>query len=668
MTQIDKTLIQCYPLERSKILKKTLQSVLMIIPVAMIAGIILLIVFGSLAAFFAAIIGLLMIACAFYYYETLYYNNYFYDLTKDGLVIGKGVFGKWRITVPPHKIQDMYIDQDIFDQVFGLYDLHLSTATDVSAREAHIDGLNAHNAEEIRTLLMKWVSAGTPATTKTAEGEELRPSPSSVIIPLLSSFISGGILLLIFAPPLLILLPILLVFSYLDFSVLRYRLKSDGVFVRSGFFAPSKKLFLYRNIQDVEDTQDLLNRIFGFHTLRIKTMTSTSAASGVLAYLDGETAKKVREEIILRSKNAAGTKEQSPLVLDGKMSAKKERFPVQDFKELVNPFKNNFIKQAHYSVIFFSIICISALVLLILIQNMVQEFLELHIFLSLGLPIIGLALIVYFSAIINDNAYSYTIKPDCVQTDYNLINTKKKQMFFSKLQDIEKSINFSDSFAKLANLKFETGSKEYFEDGKNGRIVSQSTFLESIPALNYTDADSLKLKIAELMGISLTGIGSNPLVQMFPLSMRKPLKKTFELVLIILGLLLVDVIAIALSMMYAHAIVNAISAIGILIFIIGGLAVAFKYWYELEYYKKYYYDMNGDVLVIRKGVFGSRELTVPFRKIQDVFVDRDLLDVVFGLHDVYISTVTDRSIMNAHIDGVDSANAEKLAEQILTGL
>ena len=95
------------------------------------------------------------------------------------------------------------------------------------------------------------------------------------------------------------------------------------------------------------------------------------------------------------------------------------------------------------------------------------------------------------------------------------------------------------------------------------------------------------------------------------------------------------------------------------------IAIGAKYWYEREYLRKYFYDLNDDVLAIRKGVFGSRELTIPFAKIQEVFINRDILDLVFGLYDVYVSTATGRSILNAHLDGLEQDNAEKAALLII---
>ena len=56
--------------------------------------------------------------------------------------------------LPFEKLQDVYLDQDLFDKVFGLWDLHVSTATFMSGYHAHIDGVTITNGEEMREMLM----------------------------------------------------------------------------------------------------------------------------------------------------------------------------------------------------------------------------------------------------------------------------------------------------------------------------------------------------------------------------------------------------------------------------------------------------------------------------------------------------------------------------------
>lgn len=87
--------------------------------------------------------------------------------------------------------------------------------------------------------------------------------------------------------------------------------------------------------------------------------------------------------------------------------------------------------------------------------------------------------------------------------------------------------------------------------------------------------------------------------------------------------------------------------------------------YHLAHYKTYYYDLTDKYLIIAKGVFQRQETTVPYERIQDVYIDQDFLDRFFHLYDVHISTATNSSYNRAHIDGVSLASAEKIREMIL---
>lgn len=90
-----------------------------------------------------------------YLYQKCYFRTYAYDLTDDYVIIKKGCFAPKEITVPYEKIQDVYVDQDIFDRMFGLYDVHLSTATITSGLTAHIDGVIESTAGGLKEALLQ---------------------------------------------------------------------------------------------------------------------------------------------------------------------------------------------------------------------------------------------------------------------------------------------------------------------------------------------------------------------------------------------------------------------------------------------------------------------------------------------------------------------------------
>ncbi len=88
-------------------------------------------------------------------------------------------------------------------------------------------------------------------------------------------------------------------------------------------------------------------------------------------------------------------------------------------------------------------------------------------------------------------------------------------------------------------------------------------------------------------------------------------------------------------------------------------------WYINEYISRYFYDQNDHFITIRKGVFAPQEIHIQYAKIQDVYVDQDIVDRIMGLYDVHLASATISSAMEAHIDGVEYRVAEGLKTLLL---
>jgi putative membrane protein len=154
-----------FPLSTKKVLKKTLATTLILI-VLFAAWIVLAVVIGISSSEYAASIGLItfgafilivLIMLAIYLYQKWYFAVYFYDLTDDFIVIKKGPITPSEITIPYERVQDVYVDQDLLDRFFGLYDVHLSSATISSGMAAHIDGVEKTAADGLRGVLLQTV-------------------------------------------------------------------------------------------------------------------------------------------------------------------------------------------------------------------------------------------------------------------------------------------------------------------------------------------------------------------------------------------------------------------------------------------------------------------------------------------------------------------------------
>jgi membrane protein YdbS with pleckstrin-like domain len=155
-----------FPLSYKKIIKKTVSSTIAITILLLVIWGFLDFILGSIdqeaigwfgTATFGIFGFLFVVILLTYLYQRWYFAVYFYDLTNDFIQIKKGPITPREITIPYERIQDVYIDQDILDRIFGLYDVHLSSATVSSGMEAHIDGVEKQAAEGLRAVLLETV-------------------------------------------------------------------------------------------------------------------------------------------------------------------------------------------------------------------------------------------------------------------------------------------------------------------------------------------------------------------------------------------------------------------------------------------------------------------------------------------------------------------------------
>ncbi|OGI83894.1 hypothetical protein A2903_00960 [Candidatus Nomurabacteria bacterium RIFCSPLOWO2_01_FULL_33_17] len=156
-----------FPLSRRKIFKKTISSVLVWFFLLAIYDAML--IFGAvtgnddvwfpavLKIVFITILVLAFISFLTYLYQRWYFAVYFYDLTDKYIIIKKGPITPHEITIPYERVQDVYVDQDLWDRILGIYDVHLSSATATSGMEAHIDGVRKPAADGLRELLLSTI-------------------------------------------------------------------------------------------------------------------------------------------------------------------------------------------------------------------------------------------------------------------------------------------------------------------------------------------------------------------------------------------------------------------------------------------------------------------------------------------------------------------------------
>ena len=165
----ERAFVERYPLSRKKLLKKMMLSsiyfevvtLFLTLWVVMVAMGVLKVQLMHWVFMILGIIGIQTVILTInYFYQKRYIETYFYNMTDKLLVIRKGIFAPQEITVPIERIQDVYIDQDVFDRFLDIYDVHISTATATSTIRAHIDGVDKRIAEELRELILNRLHHG----------------------------------------------------------------------------------------------------------------------------------------------------------------------------------------------------------------------------------------------------------------------------------------------------------------------------------------------------------------------------------------------------------------------------------------------------------------------------------------------------------------------------
>ncbi|MFA6026892.1 MAG: PH domain-containing protein [Ignavibacteriaceae bacterium] len=155
----------------------------------------------------------------------------------------------------------------------------------------------------------------------------------------------------------------------------------------------------------------------------------------------------------------------------------------------------------------------------------------------------------------------------------------------------------------------------------------------------------------------------------YPLSPRKFWKKILEK----LSVMFIVVIFVFLFALIYFISVSAVTGNFNGLFAGGFIAVSLVIiipavlysWYVQVYIKRYYFSANDSFITIKKGVFAPTEIHVQYQKIQDVYVDQDILDRILGIYDVHLASATVQSGIEAHIDGVNNENADALKNFLL---
>ena len=288
------------------------------------------------------------------FYISLYIKLYYYDCGDDFITIKKGVLTPREIHVQYQKIQDVYVDQDLLDRIFGIYDVHIASATVTSGVEAHIDGVDFEVAESIKNFLLKKIQHGGRSVNDSAPQATRKPLKvnlkeeissktypisnkwivSQIITSMISSFILVFVFGLWFAAKTEIEFLIFLIFGIVVFVILVigniiwtliwkanyfFEFTPDFILLKTGVISRQENHMPYSSIQDVAISQGFVERIIGIATLKISNASqivqksrngNTTVSGGVM--LVGQTpenAAKINKVLsdVVAKQNPSGT-------------------------------------------------------------------------------------------------------------------------------------------------------------------------------------------------------------------------------------------------------------------------------------------------------------------------------------------------------------------------
>lgn len=272
---------------------------------------------------------LLIILTAIYslYYKA-YINRYYYDCGPEFITIKKNVFTPTEIHVQYQKIQDVYVDQDLLDRIFGLYDVHIASATVTSGIEAHVDGVNQDVAENLKNIILSKIKNNSNPVVNSQTPDQPKQTPqfqsdkeissktypiselwiystmlralvtSSILASLISmaayfgsknenwvvyNGINLGIILGVAIYGLVVFIFIFLLYFILSAIWKRnfyFEFMPDYILLRTGIFSRTEKHMPYKSIQNITKDQGIFDRILGLSDVTAQDATIITVGYG----------------------------------------------------------------------------------------------------------------------------------------------------------------------------------------------------------------------------------------------------------------------------------------------------------------------------------------------------------------------------------------------------
>jgi len=334
MTQNESKLKTQYPLSPKKFKKKMIEKAFLFIFVSGFLGAMPVIVGISnydnpmspliIAGVITFLVSYLLLMFIYGIYVHYYIKTYYYEDNNDFLTIRKGPITPAEIHVQYAKIQDVYVDQDILDRIFGIYDVHISSATYTSGIEAHIDGVDKQSAEALKNLFLYKIKGGSsdnssqPISNQDQSnfvektpiknvnfskpissdeyglgsnwwiGEFVKIAIGSVFYPAIitlwftfsgkdnDKIINWNIVSMVWFAVLVLYIIYRIIYLLLWKTHYKYNFGPEYIYIKTGIISISEKNMGYNSIQDVGIRQTLIDRIFGVADLVIENASGAT--------------------------------------------------------------------------------------------------------------------------------------------------------------------------------------------------------------------------------------------------------------------------------------------------------------------------------------------------------------------------------------------------------
>jgi putative membrane protein len=286
-------------------------------------------------------------------YEYYYYKLYYYNFTDENAEIRKGVISRATGYVRYERLQNIYLDQDFLDRIFGLYNVHYETAGETSGFYSHVDGLTKENAEKLIAFLnLKAKELEKSTKTKSYETQPIEeqskippsqldiseteysrdnlPISNSVIVTRsvlfilyilflififlgvvivgysresdISNYSLYSVLRILFLPFIIVLTIGIFVANYVWYNNFYFKFTKEKGEIRTKVIGQHISYLFYDRIQNVNINQGILGKIFNIYDVTIETAGEMSFLFLIIPGLSEENAKKLRDFLLQKSK------------------------------------------------------------------------------------------------------------------------------------------------------------------------------------------------------------------------------------------------------------------------------------------------------------------------------------------------------------------------------